>query len=288
VSVRERHDLGEFIRNGWSLGHTSTIPASGISQAHLAHKRYLRDTSYMNTSNNTLAGQHIVIVGGSSGIGLAAAQRLNRRGAQVTIAGRDVTRLEAARGSIGTNVNLAQVEVTNEKNVEAFFEKLGPLDHLVTTAGGKATDGPIAQVTTEAARALFDVKYWGQYFCVKHSQQTIRPGGSITLFSAWLARKPTAGFPTYAAIDGAIESLARVAMLERAPLRVNVVSPGVIDTPLFDNLDEATRTATFESVAGRLPLQRVGNPDDVARAVEYVITNPYSNGAVVDVDGGWA
>jgi NAD(P)-dependent dehydrogenase (short-subunit alcohol dehydrogenase family) len=232
--------------------------------------------------------EHVVIIGGSSGIGLAAAQRAVAAGARVTIAGRDAGRLASAAESLGQTVGAHTVDVTDEAEVAALFGTIGAFDHLVTTAGGKAVDAPVSELDSSVARSLFEVKYWGQYFCVKHSQGAIRADGSITLFSAWLARKPTPGFPTYAAIDGAVESLARVVMLERAPLRVNVVAPGVIDTPLFDNLDAATRRATLQSVADRLPLRRVGRPDDVAQAVEYLITNSYSNGAVIDVDGGWA
>jgi NAD(P)-dependent dehydrogenase (short-subunit alcohol dehydrogenase family) len=242
----------------------------------------------MESLHDDLAGQRVLIVGGSSGIGLAAAQRLQRRGASVAIAGRDPDRLSSAQEQIDSSVATYLADVTIERDVATLFERVGSFDHLVTCAGGKATDGPVATVALGVAQALFDVKYWGQYLCVKHSAGTLRADGSITLMSAWLARKPTAGFPTYAAIDGAVEALARVVMLERAPLRINVVSPGVIDTPLFDNLDAESRQATFESVAASLPLRRIGQPEDVARAIEYAITNPYSNGAVIDVDGGWS
>jgi NAD(P)-dependent dehydrogenase (short-subunit alcohol dehydrogenase family) len=94
------------------------------------------------------------------------------------------------------------------------------------------------------------------------------------MFSAWPARKPTAGFPTYAAIDSAIESLARIIALEFAPSCVNIVSPRIVDTPLFDNLDATARDQTFAGVAASLPLQRVGTTDDVARAVECLVTSP--------------
>jgi NAD(P)-dependent dehydrogenase (short-subunit alcohol dehydrogenase family) len=232
--------------------------------------------------------EHVVIVGGSSGIGLASAKRLATAGYQLTLAARDPDRLSQAARAIGSEVAAVRLDCTDEAAVGAFFAQLAPFEHLVISAGGKAVDATVDSIDTKTARALFEVKYWGQYFCAKHAARTIKADGSITMFSAWLSRKPAAGFPTYAAIDGAIESLARVLMLERAPLRVNVVAPGVIDTPLFDTLDDKTRHSTFAAVAERLPLKRVGQPDDVARAVEYLISNPYSNGAVIDVDGGWA
>jgi NAD(P)-dependent dehydrogenase (short-subunit alcohol dehydrogenase family) len=235
-----------------------------------------------------LTDQHAIIIGGSSGIGLATAKRLLSAGARVTVVGRDLQRLGAAARSLGDRAATYSMDCTDEASVVKFFAGSGPFDHLVTTAGGKAVDGPVADLDTDVARQLFEVKYWGQYFAAKYGGPRLGKGGTITMFSAWLARKPTAGFPTYAAIDGAVESLARVLSLEFAPVRVNVVSPGVIDTPLFDNLSADVRRSTFEGVAQAIPLGRVGTPDEVASAVEYLISNTYSTGAVVDVDGGWA
>lgn len=236
----------------------------------------------------SLTNQHVVIVGGSSGIGLASAERLLAAGARVTIASRNTDRLAAAAAQLRGAVDTAVLDCTDETAVAAFFAGLESVDHVVTTAGDKAVDAPVADLDTEIARRVFEVKYWGQYFVAKHSARRLGPNGSITMFSAWLARKPTTGFPTYAAIDGAIESVARVMSLEFAPIRVNVVAPGVIDTPLFDNLTDEQRTSTFESIGQSLPLGRVGSADEIARAVEYLIGNPYSTGAVIDVDGGWA
>lgn len=234
----------------------------------------------------TLADQRIVITGGTSGIGLAAARALAAQGARLVVASRSPERLAAAAAELGPDAEAVPLDVTDEAAVDAFFEQVGPFDHLVTTAGEQALDAPVLQLDTAVARRLFDVKYWGQYHAARHGAPRLRPGGSITLFSAWLARKPTAGFPTYAAIDGAIESLARVLALEIAPLRVNVVSPGVIDTPLYDNLPADLRRDVLAGVAAELPVKRIGTPEDVAKAVLYLIGNGFSTGAVVDVDGG--
>lgn len=230
-----------------------------------------------------LGGKRIVITGGSSGIGLAAAEALVAKGAEVVVASRSAEKLAAA-AALGAQTH--PLDVTREEEVRTFFERVGPFDHLVTAAGEQVLDQPVLELDTATAHRLFDVKYWGQYHATKHGAPKLRDGGSITLFSAWLARKPTAGFPTYAAIDGAIEALARVLALELAPTRVNVVSPGVIDTPLYHNLPADVRLGVLRGVAAELPVRRVGTPADVAKAVLYLIDNEFSTGAVVDVDGG--
>lgn len=231
--------------------------------------------------------QHVVITGGSSGIGLAVARLAAGRGASVTLLARRLERLERACAAVGDRARAHVVDVTDETALARVMSSLGPIDHLVTAAGGQAVDAPFLDLDPGVARRLFEVKYWGQYHALRCALPHMRKHGSATLFSAWLARKPTAGFPTYAAIDGAVEALARVLAQELAPLRINVVSPGVIDTALYDNLDTATREQVFAGVASQLPLGRVGTPEECATAVLYLMDNAYSTGAVVDVDGGW-
>jgi NAD(P)-dependent dehydrogenase (short-subunit alcohol dehydrogenase family) len=232
--------------------------------------------------------QRFVITGGSSGIGLESARLAVQDGHEVVLVARSQERLDHAAQQIGGRVTTAVVDVTNEHDVEHFFSFSPEFDHLITAAGDKAVDAAQRDVDTAVARRVFEVKYWGQYFAVKYGAPRIRTGGSIVMFSAWLARKPTAGFPTYAAIDGAVESLARTLMLELAPIRVNVLAPGVIDTPLYDNLDAETRRAVFSQVASRLPLGRIGTAAECARAVDFLTKAAYANGTVLDIDGGWS
>lgn len=234
-----------------------------------------------------LLDQHIVVTGGSSGIGLATARRAAERGARVTLLARDPARLRQAAAVVGGRADTVSLDVTDEAAVADVLARLGPIDHLVTAAGDQAVDAPFMDLDPAVARRVFEVKYWGQYHVLRHARPRLRDGGSATLFSAWLARKPTAGFPTYAAIDGAIEALARVLAQELAPVRVNVVAPGVIDTALYDNLGDDVKSQVFEGVAAQLPLGRVGTAEDCAKAVLYLMDNGYSTGAVVDVDGGW-
>lgn len=234
----------------------------------------------------SIEGKKVVVTGGSSGIGLASARALAGFGAEVVVASRSEEKLANAIDEIGDGVEARVLDVTHEGDVKTFFEEIGPFDHLVMAAGEQAVDAPVMDLDTSVARRIFEVKYWGQYHAIKHGAQLIRDRGSVVMFSAWLARKPAVGFPTYAAIDGAVESLARVLSLELAPTRVNVVSPGVIDTSLYDNLPEEAKVSIFEGVAATLPVERVGTAEDVAKAVLYLLENEFSTGAVVDVDGG--
>ncbi|MEW6324434.1 MAG: SDR family oxidoreductase [Nitrospirota bacterium] len=233
----------------------------------------------------SLKGKKIVITGGSSGIGLATARALANWEAEVIIAGRTVPKLEQAKQSLGPRAAAAPLDVTREPDVKRAFENIGPFDHLITAASGVAM-GAFREIDTAAARELFESKFWGQYLCAKHAAGRLRPGGSIVLFSGIASRKPMAGLSTYAAIDGAIESLARTLALELAPIRVNVVTPGVIETPAWDGMPEPVRRAQLDAIAASLPVKRVGTPDDVAKTVLYLLDNEFMTGAIVDVDGG--
>jgi NAD(P)-dependent dehydrogenase (short-subunit alcohol dehydrogenase family) len=232
-----------------------------------------------------LTGQSVVITGGSSGIGCATAEAALEAGAaRVVLAARDPSRLEAARAALGDRAEPHVLDVTDEAAAAAAFAAIGTFDHLVTAAAGTYR-GRIAQTDTAAARALFEAKYWGQHHCLKHAAGRVRC--SVTLFSGWISRKPMEGTATLAAIDAAIEALARVASLELAPVRVNAVTPGMIDTPLWGaRLSAAAQRAHFERVGAALPVGRAGTARDVAQAVLFLMTNGFVTGAVLDVDGG--
>lgn len=236
---------------------------------------------------NELEGQCVVITGGSSGIGLATAVRARDAGAsRVVIAGRSPDKLGQAAAVVGKIADPRQLDVTDEDAVSRLFSDLGPIDHLVTAAAGTYR-GKITESDTVAAKALFESKYWGQHHCIKHAGPRIRNSGSITLFSGWISRKPMVATGTLAAIDAAIEAIARIASLELAPVRVNAVVPGMIDTPLWGaRLTAEQQKAHFEKVGAGLPVGRAGTAEDVAHAVMFLMTNGFTSGAIVDVDGG--
>jgi NAD(P)-dependent dehydrogenase (short-subunit alcohol dehydrogenase family) len=232
-----------------------------------------------------LIGKKVVIIGGSSGMGLATAKAVAAAGAGVLIASRSREKLEKARAELGGKVAIHPLDVTDEEQVRAFFAKVGPFNHLVTSAASGVT-GKFLELDTEVVRALFDSKFWGQYRAAKHAAPNILAGGSITFFSGIAGQRPLPGFSSYAAVNGAVNALCRALALELAPVRVNVVSPGIVQTPAYAGMPEVERREFFAAVAAKLPVQRAGRPDDAAQTVLYLLRNGFTTGTVIDVDGG--
>ncbi|MEO0379582.1 MAG: SDR family oxidoreductase [Pseudomonadota bacterium] len=237
--------------------------------------------------NNQIEGSRVVITGGSSGIGLEVAHMALAAGAQhVTLLARNVEKLDSAAQLLSGSVAALALDVTDETAVAAAFDQIGAFDHLVTAAAGTVR-GTIVEVDTQAARGLFEAKFWGQHHCIKYGAPNMSQRGSITLFSGWISRKPMKGLGTLAAVDGAIESLGRVAALELAPIRVNTIVPGQIDTPLWrTRLSEEAAQAYFGTVDNDLPVGRRGQPEEVAQAILALMNNPFITGTTLDIDGG--
>jgi len=232
-----------------------------------------------------LIDQRIVIVGGSSGIGLATAKAVLEEGGQVIIVGRSAAKLQKAEQELGGSVQTYQADVTKEEEMQHLFAQVGCFDHLAVTAAEGVT-GNFLELDVAAAKAAFESKFWGQYIAAKYSKPYLRAGGSITFFSGALAQKPLAGKSTLAAINAAVEGLARALAVEVSPLRVNVVSPGVVETPFLQGIPEKQRLAYFQSTATSLPAKRIGRPEDIAQTVLYLIHNSFTTGTVIHVDGG--
>lgn len=223
----------------------------------------------------------VVIMGGTSGIGLATARGLAADGAEVIVTGRDPERLAAAKEVVAA---AEQVDSTSEEAVAAFFDRTGTFDHLVLASSPGAVGlGPVADIGLTDVRAAFE----GKLFAYLYAVQRARVTGSITLISAATARSALAGTVTLAAVNGAIERMISPLAAELAPVRVNAVAPGAVDTPWWDFLPREQRQAQFAAVADTVPAGRVGRAEDVAAAVRYLVDAPYVTGAVLPVDGGF-
>jgi NAD(P)-dependent dehydrogenase (short-subunit alcohol dehydrogenase family) len=235
------------------------------------------------------AHDRVVIIGGGSGMGLAVARRVLAAGAEVVIAGRSQERLRAARTSLGEDrVEVATVDIGERPQVAALFVRLPPFDHLVITAADLPY-GPVMELTeTDLMRAVRS-KLLGPVFAVQASAGRIKPGGSITFTSGIAARRPMRGGSAAAAINSGLEGLVRALAIELAPLRVNAVSPGWTDTPIWDGMAGMTperKREAFVTMAARLPTGRVGRAEDIAEAIVFLMESEFSTGTVLDVDGG--
>ncbi len=230
-------------------------------------------------------GKKIVIIGGSSGIGLATAQAAAAEGAEVVIASRSEEKLRRAREQVQGSVESLTVNVVEEESVKAFFNRVGEFDHL-TTPGNEAVMGPFLGLDTQAARKAFDSKFWGQYHAAKYGAPKLRPGGSITFFAGIWSQRPIPKASAASAINSAIEGLGRALAVELAPIRVNTVSPGIVDTPLYGAMPREKKDAMFKDAAASIPARRVARPEEIAQGVLYLMISEYSTGTTLYVDGG--
>jgi NAD(P)-dependent dehydrogenase (short-subunit alcohol dehydrogenase family) len=234
----------------------------------------------------SLAQKRIVIIGGSSGMGLATARLAVAGGAQVVIASRSREKLEKARGQIGGPVEALTLDAREEAAVQAFFGQVGEFDHL-TTPGSEVQGGPFLSRDTAAVRADFDSKFWGQYLAARYGAPLIRPGGSIVFFAGIYSQRPPAGASVFAAINSAIEGLARALAVELAPIRVNAVSPGLVDTPIYAGIAPDAKERMMQAYAAAAPAGRAARPEEVAQSVLYLMTNSFTTGSTLYVDGGY-
>jgi len=216
----------------------------------------------------------VVIMGGTSGIGLAAAERLSAEGADVVVTGR-----RPATVKVASEV----VDGTDETQVKEFFDRFGEFDHLVLAfSPGPAGMGPLKDTPSDGIRTAFG-KVFGYLAAIRHARVT----GSITMISAATARAALPGTAALAGANGALERMASPLAAELAPVRVNVVAPGVIDTPWWSFLPEEQKQAQFAGAAEGLAVKRVGRAEDVAEAISYLVNASYVTGTILPVDGGF-
>jgi NAD(P)-dependent dehydrogenase (short-subunit alcohol dehydrogenase family) len=216
----------------------------------------------------------VVVIGGSSGIGLATARLCADKGWDVIVASRDPDRAEV-------DAEKVVLDVTDAAASRELFERLGPVDHLVSSTVLRV-GGPVRELDLDLARRAFETKLWGPLAAIQAAD--VRE--SIVLVSGVFAHTPSPGGAATAAVNGATEALVRILAVELAPTRVNAVCPGIIDTPLWSPLEAEARDAMFERLASALPAGRVGGPEDVAHAIWLLLTNGFVTGTVLGVDGG--
>jgi NAD(P)-dependent dehydrogenase (short-subunit alcohol dehydrogenase family) len=235
-----------------------------------------------------LNGKHVVILGGSSGIGLAVAQAAAKQGATVAVASSRRERIDEALAALPKGATGHVLDVADEQEVKALFAGLGAFDHLVFTAGDALSLGPIADSDIPAARSAFGVRFWGAYMAAKYGAANIRPDGSIIFTSGLAGMRPRSGWSLASSICAAMEGLTRALAVELAPIRVNVVAPGMVKTPLWANMQETDREGLFRQTAARLPVGHVGEADEIAQAYVYLMRQTYGTGQVLTIDGGAA
>ena len=235
---------------------------------------------------NGLRNKRVVILGGSSGIGLAVAEQAASQGAKLLIASSNAERVQKAVESLGNNAQGHTVDLSDEQAVETLFSKLGAFDHLVFTAGDSLHLQDLATTDLKQARRAFELRYWAALAAVKYGCKNIRNGGSIVLTTGVAGQRPHKGWVLAASVCGTIEALTRALALELAPIRVNAVSPGIVRTELWQNMTAAEREQLYESVGNSLPVGRVGEPHDIAQAYLFLMQEGFGTGQTLVVDGG--
>jgi NAD(P)-dependent dehydrogenase (short-subunit alcohol dehydrogenase family) len=233
----------------------------------------------------TFENKTVVVIGGSSGLGLATAKAAAELGARTVITGRDRERLRSAEAVIGHNVRAESIDANDEAATRALFEKLDRVDHLYVSA---ATVTLSSGITSEisALRPAMDTRFWGSLYAAKYAAPKMPPDGSITFTSGVNGWRPRPGASVGSASCGAIEAFGRSLAIELAPIRVNTIQPGAIDTPLIEALLGENKGQIMEMAAKRLPVRRVGQPEDIAQAVLFLMTNRFTTGITLTVDGG--
>src|ERR1700689_590465 len=211
-----------------------------------------------------LKDKWIIVLGGTSGIGLAVAEAAATDGARVLVASRDGARVKRALTMLPAGAEGQVLDLSNASDIEAFFDAVGPLDHLVYTAGESLKLSPLAEADIASARRFFELRYWGAFMAARWGHRQIRPGGSIVFTSGVAAARPRSGWSVAASICGAMEGLTRALAVELAPVRVNIVSPGVVKTPLCGEMPDAAREALYQQTGEKLLVGHVGTVDEIA------------------------
>jgi NAD(P)-dependent dehydrogenase (short-subunit alcohol dehydrogenase family) len=230
-----------------------------------------------------LKDQTVLIIGRGSGLARAIALAALDAGARVVAAGRDAEALSAAYvGEPGVSTEI--VDLTDEASIAALGERLGSVDHVVSTASARVR-GRVADLDRDAVRLSFDTKVIGPLMLAKHLAPRMNEGGSFVLFSGVAAAKIAVGTLGVAITNAAADTLTRSLALELAPIRVNAISPGVIDTGAWDALGEQGKADYFADISARNPARRIGVPEDITQGVVSALTSTFLTGQTLHIDG---
>jgi NAD(P)-dependent dehydrogenase (short-subunit alcohol dehydrogenase family) len=243
-------------------------------------------SSARSSLNRSLEGQRVVIIGGTSGFGMATAKAASVEGASVIVASSKKTNVDRALSELPAGVEGHVLDITQQPAVADFFSAIGEFDHLAVTAGEALDMGEFATVDLEKARRFFEVRFWGAVTAAKYAAKRIKSTGSIILTNGIIGLRPQKGWVITAGICGALEAVTRALAIELAPVRVNLVCAGIVRTELWRNLTEADRNGLFERAGQALPVGRVGEPEDLAQTYLYLMRERFSTAATIVVDGG--
>ena len=228
-----------------------------------------------------ISGKKALVFGGTSGIGLSTVEQLVQLGADVVAIGRDSAKAAALPGQ----ASFKQCDVRDVDALSLLFSEQAPFDILVSAAtGGSRAIGPFAQMDLEGYRNSFD-KLWGYANVVRHGIEHLSENGAIVLVSGSPARRCNPGQVALSSVGGAVEALSRAVAKEIAPKRINVMSPGLIDTPMVP-LEGEERAAHYERLTSNNLISRAGTPEECAQGIIFLIQNDFVTGTTLDVDGG--
>jgi len=236
----------------------------------------------------TLDGTRILLVGGTSGLGLAVAQAVAERGATPIVASRNRASVDRALSALPERAEGTTVDLADSDSTARLVEQAGPIDHLVYTAGEPLQLTMLPDLTSNTARSFWETRYLGALGVVRAVTVAgaVREGGSIVLTGGNAGQRPGPGWSLGASMCGALEALTRQLALELAPVRVNLVAPGVTRSPLWAGMSRDALRAMYDRLAATLPVARVGDPCDVALAYLYAMEQPMATGTSILVDGG--
>jgi len=234
-----------------------------------------------------LRNKIIVIIGGSSGIGFAIAKLALKEKSNVIIASRSLEKLESAKKRLNGNVKIKQVNICHENSLKKFFKEIRQFDHLQITASETHTI-PFLTTPTVEAREIFVSKFWGQYNATRYAIPYLNKKGSITLYSGRLSQRPIGkDIALLSAVNSAVEGLGRALAVELAPIRVNIISPGMTNTEIFSQYSQHDCKKLFETVSKQFIIKRVAEPEEIAEASIFLMKSTFMTGGTIFIDGGY-